>query len=85
MASKFQTKTIKKYEKAGYIVVNLIKTNKNGITDLMCLKAGVTIFIECKELSDTLKPLQKFRIDELIKQGFNAFCLQDKKGIIYPK
>ena len=85
MSSKFQTKTIKKYEKDGYIVVNLIKTNKNGITDLMCLKDGATIFIECKEATDTLKPLQRYRINELIKQGFEAFCLQDKKGIIYPK
>tara|TARA_R110000765_G_scaffold53454_2_gene107168 strand:+ start:93 stop:266 length:174 start_codon:yes stop_codon:yes gene_type:complete len=55
------------------------------IPDLFLFKAGVTIFIECKELNDTLKPLQKYRIDELIKQGFDAFCLQDKKGIIYPK
>ena len=85
MASKFQTKTIKEYESKGYIVVNLIKTNKNGITDLMCLKEGKSIFIECKEKNDTLKILQKFRIDELIKQGFKAFALQDTKGIIYPK
>ena len=33
----------------------------------------------------TLKPLQKFRIDELIKNGFKAFCLKKDKGIIYPK
>ena len=43
-----------------------------------------TIFIEVKEAKDTLKPLQKLRIDELNKLGFNAFCLQDGKGIIYP-
>lgn len=83
--SKFQTLTIKKYEKLGYYVVNLIKTNKNGITDLMCLKANEpTVFIECKERADTLKPLQKFRIDELNKIGCTAFCLQDGKGQIYP-
>ena len=55
------------------------------IPDLFLFKDGITIFIECKELNDTLKPLQKYRIDELIKQGFEAFCLQDGKGIIYPK
>lgn len=44
-----------------------------------------TIFIEIKEAKDTLKPLQKFRIDELNKEGFKAFCLQDQKGLIYPK
>jgi Holliday junction resolvase len=84
MASKFQTKTIKQYEAKGYLVVNLIKTNKNGITDLMCLKDGKAIFVECKEKNDTLKPLQKYRIDELIGKGFEAICLQDVKGIIYP-
>ena len=43
------------------------------------------MFIEIKENGDTLKPLQKFRIDELIKNGFKAFCLKKDKGIIYPK
>ena len=84
MASKFQTKTIKEYEAKGYFVINLIKTNKNGITDLLCCKDGEAIFIEIKENGDTLKPLQKFRIDELIKNGFNAFCLHSVKGNIYP-
>jgi hypothetical protein len=42
------------------------------------------MFIECKEGGDTLKQLQKYRIDELIKQGFEAFCLHATKGKIYP-
>lgn len=81
--SKFQEKVIKEYEKMGYYVVKLHKTNKNGIPDLMCMKNGSSIFIECKEKNDTLKPLQKYRIDELRKNGFESFCLQDEKGIIY--
>ena len=85
MASKFQTKIIKEYESKGYFVINLIKTNKNGITDLLCMKNGESIFIEIKEANDTLKPLQKFRINELIKNGFKAFCLEKDKGIVYPK
>ena len=40
MASKWQTKEIKKYERKGYFVINLIKTNKNGIPDLLALKKG---------------------------------------------
>jgi len=85
MASKFQTKTINEYKAKGYIVLNIIKLSDSGYPDLLCMKAGVSVWIECKELNDTLKPLQKYRIDELIKQGFKAFCLQDKNGIIYPK
>jgi hypothetical protein len=41
------------------------------------------LWIECKEKHDTLKPLQKLRINELIESGQDAICLQDTKGIIY--
>jgi len=73
MASKHQFRTIKLMEAKGYYVINLIKTNKNGIPDLLCLKDGKAVFIECKEKLDTLKPLQAFRIEELKKLGFEAY------------
>lgn len=82
--SKFQTKIIKEYKSKGYTVLNVIKLSDSGYPDLILLKDGVTRFIECKEKTDTLKPLQKLRIDELIDNGFDAFCLQDSKGKIYP-
>lgn len=76
MASKRQTKVIKQYEKKGYYVINLIKTNKNGIADLLCLKAGQTpLFIEVKEDSDTVKPLQYYRRKELIRLGFESIII----------
>ena len=84
MASNFQSKTIKEYESQGYLVLNVIRLSKNGFPDLQCLKDGQTIWIECKEKTDKLSPLQKFRIDELIKNGFEAFCLQESVGKIYP-
>ena len=78
--SKYQTKIIKEYESKGWMVINLIKTNKNGIPDLLCIKEGnKPIFIECKEFNDTLKPLQKFRIKELLNYGVDAICMKDKK------
>ena len=83
MASKYQTQIINEYKAKGYIVLNVIKLSDSGYPDLLCLKDGKAIFIEVKEANDTLKPLQKYRIDELIKQGFEAFCLQKKKGKIY--
>ena len=80
MASKYQTRIIKEYENNGWMVINLIKTNKNGIPDLLCIKEGERpIFIECKEFNDTLKPLQKFRIKELLNYGVDAICMKDKK------
>lgn len=79
MASKFQTKIIREYEKLGYYVLKLTITNKTGIPDLLCLKANEKpLFIECKEKTDTVKPLQDYRRRELIELGFNAIILQDK-------
>ena len=53
--------------------------------DLLAMKSNEpTIFIEVKEAKDTLKPIQKLRIDELNKIGNIAYCLQDGKGVIYP-
>ena len=82
--SKFQSKIIKEYEQKGYTVLNIIKLSASGYTDLLALKDGVAIFIECKEANDRLSELQKLRINQLIRNGFDAFCLQDGKGKIYP-
>lgn len=64
-------------------MLKTIRLNKSGYPDLMCLKNAETIWIECKEEKDTLKPLQKYRIEELRKNGFQAFALQKNKGIIF--
>lgn len=70
----------------GYKVLNVIKLSENGYPDLLCMKKGkVDIWIECKEDKDTLKPLQKARIDELLEIGKIAYCLHNTKGIIYGK
>ena len=83
--SKFQKKLIKEYQLKGYTVLKTIRFNYNRYHDLLCMKNGEKDkWIESKELSDTLKPLQKKRIDELIKLGKKSFCIQDVNGIIYP-
>ncbi len=77
--SKLQTKTINEYKKKGYLAINLIVTNLNGIPDLLMLKAGeAPLFIEIKEKNDTIKPLQLYRQKELISLGFQSIILQDK-------
>ena len=81
--SKFQTKIKKELEKNGFKVLKLIRLSENGYPDLLALKDGKASFIEIKEANDTLKPLQKHRIDELRSLGFEAKCLQDGKGQIY--
>lgn len=85
MASIFQNKTIKEYESNGWTVLKIIRLSDNGYPDLLCMKKNETdIWIECKEGKDTLKELQKLRIDELNKLGKIAICLHKEKGIIYP-
>ena len=79
----YQQELIKEWTKKGYKVLKTIRLNENGFPDLMCLKDGVTIWIESKEENDTLKSLQKKRIDELRLNGFNAFCMKKNKGVIY--
>ena len=72
--SVYQKKIIDKYTKDGYFVLNLIKTNKNGIPDLLCLKKGEEpIFIEVKTDKGVVSELQKYRIKELNNLGFTAF------------
>lgn len=84
MSSKFQTKIIKQYESNGWTVLNIIKLSDNGYPDLLCMKENeIDTWIECKEGNDTLKPLQKFRIEQLRKLGKQAICLHETKGILF--
>ena len=79
MASKIQQKTIKEYESQDYYVINLTRTNKQGIADLLCLKKGCPpLFIECKEKTDTFKPLQEYRSREVLKYGAEFLLIEDK-------
>ena len=72
-------------EAKGYLVLKIIRLNKTGYPDLLCIKENEpNIWIEVKEEKDTLKPLQKLRIDQLNEIGNVAYCLQDAKRIIYP-
>ena len=68
----YQKKLIKELEADGYYVLKLIKTNKNGIPDLVALKPDDVKFIEVKGKLTKVSELQKYRIKELKKLGFNA-------------
>jgi len=82
--SKFQSKIINQYKKNGWTVLNIIKLSDSGYPDLLCMKQNeIDTWIECKEGNDTIKEMQKYRIDELIKLGKIAFCIHNIKGVIY--
>ena len=75
----YQAKIIKRLEKEGYYVLKLIKTNKNGIPDILALKDGEKpLFIEVKGKKTPVSPLQEYRIKELNEQGFIAKIDREK-------
>lgn len=69
---QIQSKIIKKLESDGYYVVKLIKTNKNGIPDLIAIKNNITTFVEVKRPTGILSELQKVRIQELRSKDINV-------------
>jgi Holliday junction resolvase len=69
---QIQTKIIKRLEAEGYFVIKLIKTNKNGIPDLLAIRNGIARFIEVKRKGGIVSELQKYRIEELKSFGCQA-------------
>jgi Holliday junction resolvase len=70
---QIQSKLIKKLESEGYYVIKLVKTNKNGIPDLIAIPPGSDVLlIEVKRPDGRLSKLQEFRIKELKSHGVNA-------------
>lgn len=69
---KVQTKIIKQLEAEGYYVLKLVKTNKNGIPDLLAIKNNECLFIEVKREDGKLSEVQKYRLNELKEKGIKA-------------
>ena len=74
---QIQSKIIKKLEQEGYFVVKLIKTNKNGIPDLLAVKENDTMFVEVKRPDGKLSELQKIRIEELREKNIKVLIWTD--------
>lgn len=67
-----QSKKIKELEAQGYYVIKLIKTNKNGIPDLVAFKKDEVLFVEVKAKNGVLSKLQEYRIKELNGYGIKT-------------
>lgn len=67
---QIQSKRIKQLEAEGYYVIKLVKTNKNGIPDLVAIppNSGV-LFCEVKTKSGRVSKLQEYRLKELSEHG----------------
>ena len=70
---QIQKKRIKQLEGDGSYVIKLMKTNKNGIPDLIAIppESGV-LFSEVKTPKGRLSELQKYRIKELEEHGIRT-------------
>lgn len=68
-----QKKRIKELEGEGYYVIKLMKTNKNGIPDLIAIppNCGV-LFSEVKRKGGIVSELQKYRLKELEEHGIKT-------------
>ena len=70
---QIQSKKIKEFEAEGYFVIKLIKTNKNGLPDVLALHPDYGIeFYEIKTKKGKVSKLQEYRIKELKEYGFTA-------------
>lgn len=70
---QIQSKKIKDLEAAGFYVIKLMKTNKNGIPDILAIPRGSNVvFVEVKAKSGVMSELQKFRKKELESFDLNV-------------
>jgi len=70
---QIQKKRIDQLEKEGYYVIKLIKTNKNGIPDIVAIPSDTpVIFSEVKTPNGKLSKIQEYRLKELEKYGFKT-------------
>jgi Holliday junction resolvase len=67
---QIQSKRIKELEEQGYYVIKLVRTNKNGIPDIIAIPPNTEVlFSEVKTPNGKVSKLQEYRIKELEKHG----------------
>lgn len=81
LESELKKKGSKLLESWGWMVIHLIQTNCNGITDTLCLRTGRAVFIEWKRPGQAPRELQLFRIRKLKEKGFQTFVITDLKQL----
>ena len=70
---QIQSKRIKELESEGYYVLKLVKTNKNGIPDLVAFRPNADVlFSEVKRPTGKVSKLQEYRLKELKGYGFRT-------------
>lgn len=75
LESKIQKETIDRLEAQGFFVIKLIKTNKNGIPDLIAMRNEEYFFVEVKSAKGKLSKIQEYRIAEMRNFGIKTFII----------
>lgn len=79
LESKVQSKKIKELEKEGWFVLKLVRTNQNGIPDILALRPGPNVkFIEVKAPGKKPTPLQEFKHKVMRALGFSVEIFDGK-------
>lgn len=76
-----QTAIKEKLSVNGWLVIKMIVTSHNGVPDLVALKDGAAVFIEVKKRGGRLSEIQRYRLKQLINQGFDAIVAYSTKDI----
>jgi Holliday junction resolvase len=94
LESKVQRQIIRYLEDAGWYVVKILQTTKNGWPDLQALRLkewrtkdfiqyrGVILFIEVKRPGTKPTPLQLIRHEELRSRGFRVIVADSLESLI---
>tara|TARA_R100000742_G_C4273970_1_gene93737 strand:+ start:762 stop:1001 length:240 start_codon:yes stop_codon:yes gene_type:complete len=70
---QIQKKRIQELESQGYYVIKLVKTNKNGIPDLIAIPPNSDVlFSEVKKPTGKVSKLQEYRLKELNEYGIKT-------------
>ena len=77
---QIQKKRIDQLEAEGYYVIKLVKTNKNGIPDVVAIAPNADVlFSEIKTETGRLSRLQEYRLKELNGYGFRTEVYRGNK------
>ena len=81
LESKIKKEIRLQLEQAGWYVVYLVSTNKNGIPDIIAHRRKKTIYIEAKREGRGREPLQEFRAKELRQHGIPSYFIENTEQL----
>ena len=83
LESAIKKRCSRQLEEWGWEVIHLIQTSKNGIPDILALRAAKAVFIEFKQPGKRPEPLQKYRHRKLREQGFEVIVAKQLSDIVH--